>query len=304
MNDIYVQINERFSEFSTSEKRVARVILSDYPLSGLNSIAVIARKAHVSDPTVLRFVHKLGYRRYGEFQESLKKDLDQRIKGPLAITPADHRLDPANSETYFAHFSRELQKNIDDTFNSLSRHEIDAVLESLMDVRKHIHIIGGQFTENLARHLYFHLRKMRPKVSMIVGQSVSRIDHLLDLGKKDVLVVFDVRRYQLDIVEIMTKAKNQVDQVILITDEWLSPIAKIADHVLSCKVSSPSRWDSLVAMSAVIEALVSEIMDRNWPAVEKRLKQIEQLRDEIFTYPAEPEIAGKPGNPSGRKKVD
>ncbi len=281
-HDVYARINSCFALLSPSEKRVARIILSDYPLSGLEPISKVARKAHVSDPTVLRFIYKLGYTRYADFQLYLKKDLDQRIKGPLAIVPQDSSADPKDPQSYFAHYSRELRKNIEETFNSISPSEVDAILEVFSNEKKRIHIMGGQFTEAIAQYLYFHLRKMRPGVSMIFGQTVSRIDLLLDLGKKDVLVVFDVRRYQMDMLELITRAAEQVDQIILITDEWLSPIAKISDHVLSCKVSSPSRWDSLVSMCAVVEALISEVMDRNWPVVQKRLQQIEEARDEIF----------------------
>ena len=282
-HDVYGKINSCFAQLSPSEKRVARVILSDYPLSGLEPIAKVARKAHVSDPTVLRFIYKLGYSKYADFQLGLKRDLDQRIKGPLAIVPEDHQADPKDPQSYFALFSQELQKNIETTFNAISPSEIDAILDIFTNEKKRIHIMGGQFTETIAQYLYFHLRKMRPSVSMIMGQSVSRIDLLLDLGKKDVLVVFDVRRYQLDMLELITRASEQVDQIILITDEWMSPIAKLSDHVISCKVSSPSRWDSLVPMCAVVEALISEVMDRNWPVVQKRLQQIEEARDEIFT---------------------
>jgi len=283
IHDIYNLITAQFDTFSPAEKRVARMLLADYPMSGLNPISVVAREASVSGPTVLRFINKLGYRRYAEFQEKLKTDLDQRMKGPLLVDPAGKDVDPEDAATYLSHFSRELQRNIDETFRSLPLDEVEAVLELFMDTKKHIHIMGGQFTENLARHLYFHLRKMRPGVSMIFGQSVSRIDLLLDLGRKDVLVVFDVRRYQLDVLELVTRAAAQADRVVLITDEWLSPGAKAADHVLSCKVSSPSRWDSLVAMSAVVEALISEFMDRRWPDVQQRLSRIEEIRDELFS---------------------
>jgi len=281
MKTVLEIINAMYTDLSPSEKRIARVILSNYPVSGLSTIAKLSEQANVSDPTVLRFVNKLGFKKYPDFQDKLKQEIDQTMKGPLSFQ------DPAAEELhdltgYFAEFSEVLYKNICEAFSSVSQAEIEKVLDTFGDKTKNIHLIGGQFTDSIARYLYFHLRKMRPNVSLLYGQSITWIDHLLDLNKKDVLIVFDVRRYQPDILELAKRASKNVHKIILITDEWMSPVAKVADHVLSCRVSSLSRWDSLVSMTALIEALMERFAEMNWPDIKDRLEKLENIRNELY----------------------
>ena len=47
------------------------MLLASYPIAGLESVARFAERAHVSPPTVTRFITKLGFRGYPEFQETL-----------------------------------------------------------------------------------------------------------------------------------------------------------------------------------------------------------------------------------------
>jgi DNA-binding MurR/RpiR family transcriptional regulator len=274
------RIEHHFNELSPAERRVARVMLVNYPLSGLETIATISQKANVSDPTVLRFVAKLGYKRYIDFQTAVKQELDERMQGPLNVQ-TNGAASKTDLQSYLGKFKSTIINNIEETFQGITDTEFEGVLKVLMDTKKQIHLVGGQFTDSIARYLYFHLRKMRPQVHLIQGQGPSRIDHLLDLGKKDALIVFDVRRYQPDIVEFAARASDKVGSLILITDQWLSPAAKYARFVLPCCVSSVSRWDSLVGMTALIEALMSYFAEQHWPEIKPRLSSLEKIRDGI-----------------------
>ncbi len=280
VESIQRKIEHRFNDLSTAERRVARAMLVNYPLSGLETIATVAERANVSDPTVLRFIAKLGFKRYIDFQTAIKQELDQRMQGPLGIRSAAPG-SQTDLQSYLNTFHQAITKNVEETFHGISNAEFEGVLNVLMDLKKQIHLVGGQFTDSVARYLYFHLRKMRPQVHLIQGQGPSRIDHLLDLGKKDALIVFDVRRYQPDIVEFAARASEKVGALIVITDQWLSPAAKYAGYVLSCCVTSVSRWDSLVGMTALIEALMSYFAEQHWQEIQPRLAALEEIRNDI-----------------------
>jgi DNA-binding MurR/RpiR family transcriptional regulator len=279
-NSIKDIVEGLFEELSTAERRVARVLLMNYPLSGMQTIAAVSTQAHVSDPTVLRFIKKIGYKKYGDFQNRLKQELDQRIQGPLHIHNDQSRPDSDLSE-YLQDFSQSLTMAIEETFKDMSIPEFEGVLDELSDSHKNVYLLGGEFTESIARYAYFHLRKMRSKVHLIQGQLPIRIDHLLELGKKDILVIFDVRRYQQDIYEFAALASKRVSSIILITDQWLSPASEFASYVLPCRVISKSRWDSLIGVTGVVEALMSCVAERQWSKVKTRLESLERIRDEI-----------------------
>src|SRR5439155_534416 len=73
----------RLDSLSPAERRLARVLLASYPIAGLESVARFAERAGVSPPTVTRFITKLGFHGYPEFQESLRHEVQARLSSPL-----------------------------------------------------------------------------------------------------------------------------------------------------------------------------------------------------------------------------
>ena len=78
-------IRRGLGDCSPAERKVARVLLAAYPSAGFETVARLAERAGVSGPTVLRFVQRLGYRGFPDFQEALRQDLDDRSASPLRI---------------------------------------------------------------------------------------------------------------------------------------------------------------------------------------------------------------------------
>ena len=48
-------------------------------------------------------------------------------------------------------------------------------------------------------------------------------------------------------------------QIVLFTDQWLSPIARFARHVIAGRTAVPSPWDSSAALFVVAETLIGEL---------------------------------------------
>src|SRR5687768_18516279 len=59
-----------------SEEKIVQLLLTDYPTSGLGSASSLARRAGVSDPTVVRLVMKLGYEGFPDFQAKLLAEVE------------------------------------------------------------------------------------------------------------------------------------------------------------------------------------------------------------------------------------
>src|SRR5437870_13917914 len=77
-------VRQRLDSLSPAERRLAQALLASYPIAGLESVARFAERASVSPPTVTRFITKLGFRGYPEFQESLRREVQSRLSSPLA----------------------------------------------------------------------------------------------------------------------------------------------------------------------------------------------------------------------------
>ena len=77
----------RLAELTPAERKVARALLAEYPVRGLQPIAKLAAAAGVSAPTVVRLVSKLSFDSYAGFQRSLNSEVSARLSSPLEMHP-------------------------------------------------------------------------------------------------------------------------------------------------------------------------------------------------------------------------
>src|SRR6185369_15031601 len=156
--------------------------------------------------------------------------------------------------------------------------EYAGITKLVCDRRRRIFCLGGRFTQMLAAYFHHCLRELRPGVRLVRESSASWADYLLDVKRGDVLVVFDFRRYQRDVLEFASGAATQGAVIILITDIWNSPIAGLATHVIACPVEVPTAFDSAVGGLAMVEVLIARVVERLGQGAKRRIEALEALR--------------------------
>lgn len=270
------RIRNSLGRLTPTERRPALTLLANYPVAGLETVAQFSRRAAVSGPTILRLVAKLGFDSYLDFQQALRDELEQRLQTPLAKAPPGSG--SSGSGDFISGYTQAIITNIQDSMAEISRDEFEAAVALLADERRRVMAIGGRFTSSLAFHLYLHLRELRPRVGLVSEQSAAWAEHLLDLGRNDVLIVFDIRRFQDDVVRFATEAASAGTRVILFTDTWVSPVAAVASHVFAVRTSLPSSWESFAALTALSEALIARLHAERWNKSRERMERLENLR--------------------------
>lgn len=269
------RIRDEMHRFTPTERKAAHVLLANYPVAGLETVAEFARRATVSAPTVLRFVARLGFQSYPDFQRALREELDKQSQSPLAkgqFHASREAEGPADE------FRDAVVQNLRDSFRHLPTAEFEAVVDILSDRKRRVAIMGGRFTDALARYLAVHLRVVRSGVSHMDGQAANWRDHLIDFGQRDVLILFDIRRYQEDLLVFAEAASRRGVTIVLFTDQWLSPIARYARHIVSARVAVPSRWDSMTGMLGIIEAMLAAATELNWEETSRRIAAIDGMK--------------------------
>jgi DNA-binding MurR/RpiR family transcriptional regulator len=269
-------VRQKLDSLSPAERRLARVLLASYPIAGLESVARFAERAGVSPPTVTRFITKLGFRGYPEFQESLRHEVQARLSSPLAR----YRDEPERTGTDWM-LSDSLEAatdNLKSTLALLSHRDVNEAVSVLADVRRRIMVLGGRVTAPLARYLAGQLHLLRPGIGLVDAERSAPAQQLIDMRKTDVLIVFDYRRYQPDTIEAARVAASRGCNVILFTDPWLSPASAFSRQVLVTSVDTVGPFDSLVGATAVIEALIAAVLRRLGARAESRMQSLERLR--------------------------
>lgn len=264
------RIADRIADMPARERRAAQTLVANYPLIGLKTVAEFAQAAGVSSPTILRFVARLGFHNYSEFQASLQEELAAQLQSPAAR--------PLGPEGAVSPMVEATVDNIRETFRHLSDRQVGEIVRRLTERRGHMYLVGGRFTDPLARYMAAHLAIIRPNVFHLAGQESMWRDRLIDMGKRDVLLIFDIRRYQESLLDIAEKAHRRGVQIILFTDQWLSPVTKFARHVIAGRTAVPSAWDSSAALFVVAETLIGAITRQLEADSARRLREMENLR--------------------------
>lgn len=271
------RIRARFDSLTRSERVLANTLLANYPMAGLASITEFAREAKVSTPTVLRTAKKLGFGGFPEFQARLRKELEARLSTPVA------KHEQWSAEAPEAHilnrFAGAVSENLRGSLMHVDHREFDRIARLVADRRRGVHLIGGRITRSLAEYGFTHLQVVRDGVHRLPDSPSLWPQHLLGMAAGDVLLVFDVRRYEAGLMELSRLAADRGVVIVLFTDQWMSPVASLATHALPLRIEAPSSWDSGVVTLFMVEALIAQVVDLLWPEASARMNALEALFD-------------------------
>jgi len=270
-------IGKAFGSLTRAERQLANTIVKNYPVSGLGSITQVAEKAGVSSPTIVRMVKKLGFRGFPEFQAELRRELEARISGP--ITKHDNWVQKAPDSHILNRFTDAVIENIRQSLSQIETESFDATCKLLSDTDHSLFIIGGRITRALADYLFLHMQVIRKNVTHIQPISNSWPHYFLDIKRGDVLVIFDIRRYENSTLKLAEIAHEKGAQIILFTDQWHSPIEKFSSFCFSAKIVVPSAWDSTVELLLLVETFIAAVQELTWPETRTRMEELEDMFD-------------------------
>ncbi|GAA3385853.1 MurR/RpiR family transcriptional regulator [Cryptosporangium minutisporangium] len=252
-------IRQRLGECSPAERKVARVLLADYPAAGFETVARLATRAGVSGPTVVRFATRLGFQGFPDFQRGLRTE-----------TTVVDRI-PTNRHTPLLESVNAAARAMVRSVVGLPPYDVAEAVELLADRRRQVYVVGGSL---LAGYLHQLLATVRPGVHLVGSPPVTT---LTDLTGRDVLVVFDLPPYEPAVTALARYGARQHAKVVLFTAAGLSPAAAHAEVVLPSDASPRA----LTPAVALVEAIAGGVLDRLGPEGAYRMEQAEALATEL-----------------------
>ncbi len=244
---------------SRAERRVGRALLADYPSAGLASAARLAERAEVSPPTVLRFAQSLGYEGFADLQVALRAELTAQSSGPITRLPSAPPADgPLNRLLRQAHAQNDCAAA---TLAQLPGSALEAAVALLADTSRTLYLHGGRFSHLLALHLAMHLEQLRPGVRVLAEPDGRDLGAMIELTRRDVVVLFDYHRYQRSAADLAARVHRAGATVLLITDDLACPVAPEAEVVLAASSTVDTTYQSMAAGFLLTELLVPLVMD-------------------------------------------
>lgn len=262
--------------FTNSEKKVVRELLNNYPSAALVSASHLARCAGVSDPTVVRLANKLGYERFADMQQALLDEVASHLNSPMTMLSSSGR--SLGSGEVWQNYLQSVTRDLTVMEQEILPAQFSDAVGLISDPRLRLSCLGGRVSGFLAAMLQWHLHQIRPGVQLLTHDRSQLADRLVDFGKRDLVVVFDIRRYEIDVVQFAEAAAARGAQIVLFTDRWRSPVAQHAAIVFSVPVETVSPFDTMTPSLALMEALIAAVARKLGGSFAERMERIEAAR--------------------------
>ncbi|WP_419893211.1 MurR/RpiR family transcriptional regulator [Oceanobacillus kimchii] len=273
MTNVYQQIAGKIDEMSKSQVKIATYILENQSTVPFLTVSKLAKKAGVSDATVVRFATLLGYSGYPEMHKLLQNSVKEQLTTSerLKISQEVYNQEPMGVYEVF----QDDMANIHTTMETLDEQAFHQAVESLVSARK-IYIIANRSAAALGVFLQYYLEMILENVELLQSLEISS-EKLHQLNKKDVVIGISFSRYTKSTVQMFSFAKKKDAKTIAITDNLLSPLVPYADIPLTASSQMPSLIDSFVAPLSLINALIMFVGKEKQEDIHSHLSVLEDI---------------------------
>ncbi len=270
LKSLSAYIQERFDEFSRSQKDVARYIVDHLDEAAFLTAEELARRASTSSSTVVRFSQALGFEGYPELQQAAIEEYRNSIasagngsSGGAALFSFDHsELEGSLGADY---------ANLEETARNLTREQVDGAVAALAEAHR-IVIVGVDqmaFFASYLRHTLSLLDIRSEIVASTGGESLQRLGRIDD--ETLVIVISSGRAHPL-LLRAMKLAVHRSANTLAISDASMSEVGEHAEQTLYFSSNSPSFTRSNTALMALVQALAHGLYARDEAAHKDRIR--------------------------------
>lgn len=276
-----LMLQEKLSDFSKGQRRIAQYILEEYDKAAFMTAARLGDKVGVSESTVVRFAVNLGYDGYPTMQKAMQEMVLNRLTSVQRLEVASERIGDGDIVSLVLQSDIEKLRRTEET---LDRQAFAKAVDAIVDAQR-VYILAVRSTAALAHFLGYYLRYLSDNVHIITASGTSEMfEQIAGVNPGDAVIAFSFPRYSTATMKGVRFCSSAGATVVGFTDSELSPLAKICDHVLLAKSDMLSLVDSLVAPLSVVNALIAAVSARRGAELSQRLDMLENIWETYDVY--------------------
>lgn len=219
-------INANYMDLFPAEKKVVDEILKKPQDAVGYNVAELAKKSEVSEATIVRLCHHLGYDGYYQFRLLLSRDLGKKQRGEK------------KSDNAIVSYLEELTESMMFIGKRLDQRILHEVLEILKNAPM-VHIIACGNATNVSRYMGFRLERLGIRCTYAELAEYS-ISHINFASEDEVVIAISKSGISERVIEGVTIAKGKNMKVIAITASKKGKLAKLADYILNSTINQES----------------------------------------------------------------
>jgi DNA-binding MurR/RpiR family transcriptional regulator len=277
--DILREIKEQQNSMSKGHRAIASYISEHYDTAAFITASKLGETVGVSESTVVRFACALGFDGYPELQ----KKLQEIIKTKLTNV---QRMGLGNDLTEEELISTSLHTDITSLRHArdVLEHKIIEKFADMILSAKRVYIMGLRSSEPLAQFFWYYLNYVIDNATLVIAGIGDVFGQIMHAGEGDLVIGISFPRYSTRTVEGAKFAKSNGAKFIAITDNELSPLAKIADECLFVNSDMKLFVDSLVAPLSIINTIILVVGMRRKEGLKNNFEVLEELWHKYDVY--------------------
>ncbi|WP_417806742.1 MurR/RpiR family transcriptional regulator [Thioclava sp.] len=264
-------------------RTVAKYVI-DYPSDfGLDSIRETARKTGVSTYTLVRLAERLGFGGYDELREPFRHALvstSVQLEQPEWIERLREQGEPGQRQ---AETSLNTLAVVQRSLERQTPEQMQRVAAMLLNAPA-VYLTAVRASYSLAYYLQYVGRMALPGLQLIPRHMNSAIDELHSANAGDVLIAITFTPYSRETIEACAFARRKGIKLVLISDSEIVSPEFSADETLIASALSTHHFSCYAGAMALIELLISILVDQGGAAAKARIKSYEDLRNETQVY--------------------
>ncbi|NTX28759.1 MurR/RpiR family transcriptional regulator [Burkholderia pyrrocinia] len=277
-------VESRYAELTPTAKRIASYMLANLDRLGLETADQIAQQAGTSGISVGRFLRSVGYRNLDDLKRELRGGGDRpwmitdrldEYRRVAGTQPAEGN-GSARDGTLVSSLEREL-----DAIRHVYRLAEGPVFAQVADRVAHadaVFILGIQSTRGISNAFSSYLEYLRPRVFYSDGQSGSYVDSLNSEFERPYCIVTDTRAYSRSARRYCQAAAERGQPFALVTDLSCPWAREWPADLLQVKTDVGQFWDSLAPLTCLFNLLITAVVDRLGPAIDRRVARNRELQ--------------------------
>lgn len=290
------RLRDGWLDFGRTEQAIAKYLLSNMHDVPFETGATIAATAGVSEASVTRFVRKLGY---GHLKH-LKRDLRGRRALPGAgLDDAAQRYQLGGAEKERLSHSLEMEQHaLAAAYDLVHSPAWDRMVEHLSNTER-VNCIGFQAVKGLALDFTTRLQWVRPGVHFVEGLDGTYSEILTDDPGKSCVLLIDTAEYAALTFRLCEEVQRRGVPLLVVTDKYSHWAKEFTDLALEVSTHVDLYWDSMSAVSSVLNLLTHAVADKLGSKAERRMNELGRIAAPLRTFR---EIPKRSGRRSGGRK--
>mgnify|MGYP002524337148 CR=1 FL=1 len=252
-----LKIQAMRNSFSKSELRVADTIIADPQKVIYASVAELAERSNVSDPTVVRTCKKIGFNGYQDLKITIARELVNPLQTIHEEITAEDDVQTVISKVFQGTIN-----TLNLTHDTLDPNQIAQAAKSIQSARR-IVIVGVGNSHAISLDLQHKLLRLGINAQAFSDPHMAAIS-LSYMDPRDVVFCVSHSGSSKEIVDLAMQAKQRGVFIISLSNIGLSPLSRISDIALHT-ASSETKYrifgqSSRIAQLAIIDALYTLIV--------------------------------------------